>query len=217
MLKISSRAEARALIGPGWHVLDVGSGDSPFPLATVLVDRMPRSHASGDNIRHENPSGALVRHGLPLVVADIEALPFPDQAFDFVYTSHVVEHVTDPGRALGELMRVAPCGYIECPRAWFEFVDSSPFHKWLIDVAGGELLFRPKTATEMAFGQARRLYDLDPQVFAQCYGQVFTHPGAQDPGGANLIKSICHVCIYWEESIPYRILPPSMYADEGTA
>jgi len=175
---------------------------------------MPKSDAQGERVRHENPSGTIVQHGRPLVIADIEALPFADQSFDFVYTSHVVEHVTDPTRALGELMRVAPRGYIECPRAWFEFVDSSPFHKWLIDVAGGEMLFRPKTATEMAFGQARRIFDLDSHIFERCYGQVFTHPGAPDPGGASAVKSICHVCVYWEESIPHRILPASMYADE---
>ena len=63
MLKISR--QAKALIGRGWHVLDVGSGYSPFPLATVLVDRMPKSHAGGERVRHENPSGTIVHHGRP--------------------------------------------------------------------------------------------------------------------------------------------------------
>jgi SAM-dependent methyltransferase len=196
------------MIGGGWRVLDVGSGDRPFARATVLVDRLPRRQVGARGVSTENPTATIVHYGKPFVVGELEALPFADQSFDFVYASHVIEHVTDPLRAVTELTRVAPRGYVECPRAWFEFVDGSPFHRWLIDLAGDELLFRPKTRQEAEFIQARRLFDLDPSLFGQFYGHVFS---SVDPGGTSVERSLCHISVFWEESIPSRIVAESVY------
>jgi SAM-dependent methyltransferase len=197
------------MIVPGWRVLDVGSGDRPFPRATVLVDWLPRERRTSGGITPENPTGSIRRHGKPFVAGDLEALPFADNAFDFVYASHVIEHVADPPLAIAELERVAPRGYIECPRSWMEFVDASPFHRWLVDFAGGELQFRPKTPAEAAFTLGRRLFDINPGLFSRLYGQVFT---GIDAGGTSVEKSLCHICAYWERPIAYRILPASVYA-----
>jgi hypothetical protein len=211
MLTISSRLEAEQAIRSGWQVLDVGSGDYPFPQATVLVDHLPKECHTEAGRRTENPTARIVRHGKRFTTGDLEALPFRDRSFDFVYASHVLEHAVDAGRAISELERVAPRGYIECPRAWYEFVDGSPFHRWLIDFAGGELQFRPKTEVECSFSEARRLFDAAPDLFVRFYGQVFNHPRGYDPTGTSLVKSICHVCVYWEGAIPYRILPAHTY------
>lgn len=213
MLRISSRAEVAEYIGGGWNVLDVGSGDRPFPLATVLVDRLPRTQERVGGIATENPTGTIARQGKPLVVAELEKLPFADQSFDFVYASHVLEHVNNPMQAVSELARVAPRGYIECPRAWFEFVDGSPFHRWLIDLVEGELWCRPKTEHEAHFMASRRLFDLDHRLFYQLYGHIFNFEGSLDPGGTSVEKSFCHICVYWESTIPCRIVPPASYRE----
>jgi SAM-dependent methyltransferase len=193
------------MIGGAWRVLDAGSGDRPFGPATVLLDRLPRTLERADGRKTENPSSSIVRQGKPFLVGGVQSLPFADHSFDFVYASHVIEHVVDPLRAARELERVAPRGYIECPPAWFEFVDGNPFHRWLIDFVEGELHFRPKSEAETEFIQKRRLFDVDPALFARFYGQVFQD---RDPTGTTVEKGFCHICAYWEGTIPCRILPP---------
>jgi SAM-dependent methyltransferase len=41
------------------------------------------------------------------VVAEGDELPFEDDSFDFVFSSHVIEHIPDPIKALREWVRVA--------------------------------------------------------------------------------------------------------------
>lgn len=43
---------------------------------------------------------------LGIVSMDVTAIPFPDEVFDAVYCSHVLEHVVDDRRAMRELCRV---------------------------------------------------------------------------------------------------------------
>jgi SAM-dependent methyltransferase len=213
MLIISSQTEVEAMIQDGWRVLDVGSGDRPFPKATMLVDRLPGKRSSPRGELRENPTGAIVRNGIPFTEGDLEALPFEDGSFDFVNAAHVLEHVLDPAKAISELQRVAPRGYIECPRSWFEFVDGSLFHHWLIDLADGELEFRPKTKAEEEFIESRRLFDFSRAHFLQFYGHIFQGFDSGDPTRERVEKGICHLCVYWEGKIPYRIVPPHTYQD----
>ena len=97
-------------IRPGDRVLDIGSGHLPMPLATDLADFAPTDDTYGRN-------GARLKHveGKPLHRCSIEDMPFEDKQFDFVYCSHVLEHVRNPERACTELMRVGRRGYIETP------------------------------------------------------------------------------------------------------
>lgn len=44
------------------------------------------------------------------VKADITSLPFSSESFDLVVCSHVLEHITDDRRAIGELFRVVTKG-----------------------------------------------------------------------------------------------------------
>jgi SAM-dependent methyltransferase len=48
--------------------------------------------------------------GRGMVVADITALPFPDDAFDLIVVSHVMEHVEDDAAGYRELARVVRPG-----------------------------------------------------------------------------------------------------------
>ena len=108
------------------RVLDVGSGGWPFSLATHLADKHP------DVTSHRFE--ALVKDKRPFFEVDLETLPFQDQSFDFIFCSHVLEHMNRPGDAMRELMRVGKAGYIEVPTrlsdVMFNFTRLQNHHRW---------------------------------------------------------------------------------------
>ncbi|MGO6816528.1 class I SAM-dependent methyltransferase [Rhizobium brockwellii] len=113
-------------IGEGDLVLDVGSGGWPFKRADHLADKFPEetSHRVETMVRDERP----------FFEVDLEKLPFEDRAYDFVFCSHVLEHLDNPGQAMRELMRVARRGYIEVPTrlsdVMFNFTRLQNHHRW---------------------------------------------------------------------------------------
>ena len=122
-------------IRPGDRILDIGCGAYPFPGAAVSVDRFP-----GPTHHRHQP---LKRDGTPFVVADVGALPFPDGHFDYVYCSHVLEHVPDPIAACREIMRVGKRGYIETPTLAKDmlFAWADGMHTWHVVSIGNTLCF----------------------------------------------------------------------------
>ncbi len=144
-------------LSPTDLVLDVGSGQNPNLRADVLCDRFVLD--ASERARE----GSLVVDR-PLVVADAEDLPFRDGAFDFVICSHLLEHVRNPAKLLKELQRVARRGYIETPSSVHERLYGNPFHKWLVDLAGGVLRIAPKPqarSSDPVQKWFRNLYETD--------------------------------------------------------
>jgi len=126
-------------------VLDVGSGDKPFWRADVIVDK----YLEDDQQRH---SGAIVYDKRKLFVkADVENLPFKDKVFDFVFCSHLLEHVENPDKAIRELNRVAKRGYIEVPNGIVDLLKPFPPHLWYCDYKDGILTFMQKEDRENFF------------------------------------------------------------------
>jgi ubiquinone/menaquinone biosynthesis C-methylase UbiE len=113
-------------ISSGDKVLDIGSGNYPFPHATLLADRYiePTRHRSTD----------FQFDGKPIVITDIDNLPFGDKSFDYVYCAHLLEHVENPIQACAEIMRVGKRGYIETPTLAKEmlFAWAKGMHKWYL-------------------------------------------------------------------------------------
>ena len=133
----------------GWRVLDVGGGDAPQRRADVVVDKF-----LFDEEQHRG--GRALQHNRPLVVADVEELPFRDDAFDYVICSHVIEHVDHPDRALEELSRVGKAGYLAGPSELFEILSPYPAHKWVLAYRSGTLLIKPRSNLHLA--PSRELY-----------------------------------------------------------
>jgi SAM-dependent methyltransferase/uncharacterized protein YbaR (Trm112 family) len=122
----------------GQMVLDIGGGDGPFPRANVVCEKFITSDEERENV---------FLFDRPLVIGDIESLPFKDQSFDFVYCSHVLEHTSNPQKAVSELIRVAKRGYIEVPSEYLEYTaKNTASHLWTVwgDSVDGALVFTPK-------------------------------------------------------------------------
>jgi len=93
--------------GAGRHVAEFRSAGYD----AVGVDQQFTSHAEGQ----------VERAFLQLVEPPDYVLPFNGASFDFVFSTSVMEHVLDPGRALGEIARVlrpGGCSIHVFPSRW---------------------------------------------------------------------------------------------------
>jgi MoaA/NifB/PqqE/SkfB family radical SAM enzyme/SAM-dependent methyltransferase len=124
---------------PGDKVLDIGSGNNPFVLATHLADITTSDDAYG---RADVPFKYV--DGKPVYEVNLESTNFHDKEFDFVYCSHVLEHVENPAKACDELMRIAKRGYLETPTVskdiWLNTAKISN-HIWKVEKSNDNLIF----------------------------------------------------------------------------
>jgi SAM-dependent methyltransferase len=100
------------------RVLDVGCGPG-----TITVD-LARRVAPGSVVGVDREEAPLVEArelavdvpNLAFVVGDVYALQFADGSFDLVHAHQVLQHLTDPVRALVEMRRVCRPGGIVAAR-----------------------------------------------------------------------------------------------------
>lgn len=136
-------------------VLEIGSGNRPRKRANILCDKY-----IDDNTERSSQENIVIDRR-PFLVADGLALPFKDRSFDYVFTSHILEHVEDPHKFIAELERVAAAGYIETPSELAERIFGWPFHRWIVRLEGDTIVMRPK-ARDCDFGDHfHRMYAED--------------------------------------------------------
>jgi SAM-dependent methyltransferase len=143
-------------VGPDARVLDVGSGDKPHWRADVLLDRYIDAEHAG-----QRSGRAAARVSRPLFDADAAAMPFADDAFDYVVCSHVLEHVEDPAAVVAELARVGRAGYIEVPEAASAKILDFPSHLWWCRIEETTLVMTAKQG---------RAFDSEIQAFIDAAG-----------------------------------------------
>lgn len=173
-------------IRPDEKVLDIGGGHNPFPRADYIVecDLHEGIHRDGQQI----PPEVKARY----MEADIHELPFDDKSIDFIFCSHVLEHVADPEKACSEIIRVGKRGYIETPRKWVEFFAGYPSHQWLVDNVNGELVFE------------RRQFLESPYLNALLHS-VWKHRRLEERALKDFLNISC-VQFYWEEEFSFRVV-----------
>ena len=142
-----------------------------------------------------------------VICADIAALPFKDNAFDYVVCNQVIEHVDDPPSALKELARVGKKGFLAVPSEFQEFICPTKAHRWVFALKEGTLLIKPKTK-QHAWGQS-----MFGGVFHVLYRQTdFRRLAYKRP-------QLFAVRMEWEGSIPFEVLREDVpfydYNDEG--
>ncbi len=89
----------------GRRILDLGSGPGHY---TAALERAGAIVVAAD--LGEADIAQVVEKGMPGLVADAARLPFPDGAFDGVFSSNLVEHVPDVGPLFDEIQRVVKVG-----------------------------------------------------------------------------------------------------------
>ncbi|MBP6469352.1 MAG: class I SAM-dependent methyltransferase [Chloroflexi bacterium] len=128
----------RLTIPPDALVLDVGSGHKPHPRADVLCDKF---------LEDDTERGYQLVVDRPLVCGDVQNLPFRADAFDFIITRHILEHVDRPDAFFAEIQRVAPAGYIETPSViWEHLHPVRTFHQWVLVCVDETIHMAPKPA-----------------------------------------------------------------------
>ena len=113
---LDKASNIRSLLGPEHveSVLEIGCGTGAV-LSEVRNRGIGSLHQGidlADPNKHVDPSA----RDLSLLEYDGETFPFPNNSFDLVYASHVVEHVLNPRGFLSEIRRVAKrLIYLEVP------------------------------------------------------------------------------------------------------
>jgi len=85
---------------PNWKILDVGCGYNANKRATMIADVKDLKNFYKDK---------------NFIQIKEKRLPFKNNEFDFVISSHVIEHVEDLEFFVKELERISSKGYIELP------------------------------------------------------------------------------------------------------
>ena len=99
---------------PGQSLLDIGCGPGTITLdlaehvAPGRVTAVEVTPTALDLARAEADRRGVTT--ADFVVSDVHALDFPDDTFDVVHAHQVLQHVTDPVRALREMRRVCRPG-----------------------------------------------------------------------------------------------------------
>lgn len=105
----------------GKKLLEIGAGVGTFLIVCRKdygVDACGIEPSSNEFSGFQSVSTALLKeNNLPLDIIKnsvAESLPFDDNAFDFIYSTNVLEHVQDPKKVLSESIRVLkPGGYLQ--------------------------------------------------------------------------------------------------------
>ena len=136
------------------RILEIGPGHNPFKGATHLLEMDVHEG------RERGGNALQVPDAAKLIVGKADTLPFEAGTFDYVYASHVLEHVEEPERACREILRVGKAGYIETPSPFLEQGlalrdETSPehwFHRWFVFASEpNRLIFEPKTPAQVSW------------------------------------------------------------------
>jgi len=191
----AGRWELDFRINQGDKVLDIGSGDRPFPYATHLLD-----------MREDNP--LQERYGNKVVAPDGKVFingsaedmsMFEDNEFDFIYTNHTIEHIEDLPKALNEISRVGKRGFVACPSYEFEVLlrPREDGHIWFISYQDDVLHIRRRKEYEYDDFLAKLMTKLYWGIKDLAY-----HLESHNCVGARFIWEIR---FFWEDKIDFVI------------
>ena len=139
-----------------WNILDIGCSVDAIEFAQTVADV-------------QNLENFYQNKNKKFVIIKDKDLPFKDNEFDFVFASHVIEHVEDVAYFIKEIQRISKKGYIELPSMLEDNIilsdNNIKDHKWFFqfdDVNNTLLAQRKKQLIEpfithgLLFGSLRK-------------------------------------------------------------
>jgi hypothetical protein len=170
-------------------ILDVGSGNKPFPRATHLID-MP-------NTAEQRHNQSLIVGNRELIEGDVcEVLSnFPDNYFDFCYSSHTFEHIEDLPKALELISAKCKRGFYALPGSDFEFFTAEEHFNHI------------NLCRQM--GNVLHIAKRPPNTVIDQFGKIYGKMANVNYGGfhdlwENDYRFIWEIRHYWEDNIHYR-------------
>lgn len=107
-------------------VLEIGPGSLPHSRSDVFLEL---SYDDEEQAKEQRGNAEKIDLNKPVIYYDGRRFPFEDNEFDYIICSHVLEHVDDVDYFISELKRVAPKGYIEYPRIYYDYLYNYNCHK----------------------------------------------------------------------------------------
>ena len=139
-----------------WNILDIGCSVDAIEFAQTVADVQNLENF----YQNKNKKFVLIKG---------KDLPFKENEFDFVFASHVIEHVEDVAYFIKEIQRISIKGYIELPSMLEDNIilsdNNIKDHKWFFqfdDVNNTLLAERKKQLIEpfithgLLFGSLRK-------------------------------------------------------------
>jgi uncharacterized protein YbaR (Trm112 family) len=120
-------------------VLDIGSGDKPHWRADLLLENFPDKVSA-----LQRSSGGAATITAPMIIGDVQQLPFKDKSIDFVIASHLLEHIPNLKAACQEIQRIGKAGYIELPYEGMAKILDLDSHLWWCKKKDNQLIFTAK-------------------------------------------------------------------------
>ena len=119
------------LLQPGFDVLDAGCG--PATISADIADAVfPGKVTALDVSTSELDQGRRLVEGreivnLELVAGSAYKMPFPDRSFNVVFSLDLIEHLSEPLKALREFHRVTrPGGFVALSTPDWDSIEISP-------------------------------------------------------------------------------------------
>lgn len=129
-------------------VLEIGCGSATY----LNLLKSYGWHVQGLDLNPQASEAAKTNFGIDVFVGELEDAPFVENSFDYIHMSHVVEHFTNPLRAMKKIRKILkPDGiaYIEVPNVEsFESKRSGKF--WYgLDAPRHLFMFTPATLDKL--------------------------------------------------------------------
>ena len=114
----------------GGRILDAGAGTQPYRRYCEHLEYVSQDFGAYDGRGDQTgmQTGTFV-YGKLDHVCDILAIPEPDESFDAILCSEVLEHIPDPARAFGEFARLLrPGGRLIVTSPFCSATHFAPYH-----------------------------------------------------------------------------------------